>query len=270
MVGSDDDVVDPVDEDDDDDEEEEEEVEVEEGMGVLPSARACVTASTNSLFSKNALVLIPYDSSSFFNSPILIVEISGRSPVVDAALRTTVVWKRLLVNAVEEDRGRSDNRGGGGVKEWQRSRQESVPANAAMARLRLETDRMVVDVVLLYCCRWDGRSFRGSRCWNSLLDGCGRNQLYIYCVDLLFYEWFGETELLLLFRFASYLLFSRCKTLFVTLLTLRTELVKNEVFFKFIFYWGVGHSFIRLWFPSICFPPFIFGSSCGDRSISCS
>ena len=120
MVGSDGDGVGSVDDDEDDDDDDDDGE--EEEMGVLPSARACVTASTNSLFSKNALVLIPYDSSSFFNSPILMVAISGRSPVADAAVRTVVripvgFAAKPLVNAIGEERGRSDNRGGGGVKE---------------------------------------------------------------------------------------------------------------------------------------------------------
>lgn len=62
----------------------------EDETGTFPSARAVVKASTNSLFSRKDLVLIPYDSSSFFSSTILMVGISGGS---EAAICKHVVEK---------------------------------------------------------------------------------------------------------------------------------------------------------------------------------
>jgi len=50
-------------------------------IGFFPSERALSKASTSSFFSKNDLVLIPYNSSSFFSSIIRMVPISGRSEI---------------------------------------------------------------------------------------------------------------------------------------------------------------------------------------------
>ena len=67
-------------EDDDDvDEEEEDDDEADDvALGCKPSSLALVKASTSSLFSRNFLVLMPYDSSSFLISPARMPLMSGK------------------------------------------------------------------------------------------------------------------------------------------------------------------------------------------------